>query len=520
MAVTQYIGARYVPLFADPAEWNSTREYEPLTVVLYQGASYTSRQAVPIGIDISNDDFWVRTADYNAQVNQYRQEVQTFDRRITANATAISNEVSARETAISDEVSARTTADTALDARITTNATAISDETLARTNADSALDGRITANATAISDEVSARETADTTLDGKIDAETAARIAEDTSLSDRIEAIEQGGGSFSEIVKRLDMMQLRTGNMVVLGDSYSQDGIENSANAHWCHRIANAYGLDLFNYAIAGAGWGRQSQLISTQQAACAAAMTAQEKENTSLVIAYAGCNDILNGIEPTAIANGITNFCSWATNTFQNAAIMVIPFNFGFGGLTSSIYNTIHNTFLILESGNLHPRVRIVHYAWIWNFAQGGRFRNQVHPNENGYNAISNYIVNAMHGNENVMGPSMHMSYNSGNLSEIILDCTVTNDDVMISGRVKSSVAGTQTNVLFADTTTSAAAASRAEMLLVPLYQGSTRTVVGEIRFLANGSAQVNLNSSYAVNENLWFNIAFKAQNGMAWHS
>ena len=173
-----------------------------------------------------------------------------------------------------------------------------------------------------------------------------------------------------------------------------------------------------------------------------------------------------------------------------------------------------------MLESGDLHPRVRIVHYAWVWNFAQAGRFRNQVHPNENGYNAISNYIVNAMHGNENVIGPSMHMSYNSGNLSEIILDCTVTNDDVMISGHVKSSVAGTQTNTLFADTTTSAAAASRTELLLVPLYQGSTRNVVGEIRFLANGSAQVNLNSSYVTNENLWFNMAFKAQNGMAWHA
>ena len=89
-----------------------------------------------------------------------------------------------------------------------------------------------------------------------------------------------------------------------------------------------------------------------------------------------------------------------------------------------------------------------------------------------------------------------------------------------MISGHGKRSVAGAQSNVLFADSTISAAAASRAELLLVPLYQGSTRNVVGEIRFLANGSAQVNLNSSYVANENLWFNMAFKAQNGMAWHA
>ena len=76
---------RYVPRFADPLEWDSTRTYEALTVVLYQGASYTSRQAVPVGIDIANTEFWALTGNYNAQVEQYRTEVQAYDSRITAN---------------------------------------------------------------------------------------------------------------------------------------------------------------------------------------------------------------------------------------------------------------------------------------------------------------------------------------------------------------------------------------------------------------------------------------------------
>lgn len=74
--VRQYIGARYVPLFADPAEWNNTRAYEPLTIVIHQGNSYTSRQCVPIGIDITNTDYWALTGNYNAQVEAYRQEAQ------------------------------------------------------------------------------------------------------------------------------------------------------------------------------------------------------------------------------------------------------------------------------------------------------------------------------------------------------------------------------------------------------------------------------------------------------------
>ena len=99
MDVRQYIGARYVPLFADPIEWDSTRTYEPLTIVQHQGASYTSRQYVPAGIDIDNETYWALTSNYNAQIELYRQEVQQFDNRITANANAIADEVSAREQA-------------------------------------------------------------------------------------------------------------------------------------------------------------------------------------------------------------------------------------------------------------------------------------------------------------------------------------------------------------------------------------------------------------------------------------
>lgn len=80
--VTQYIGARYVPLFANPPQWTNDRQYEPLTIVLYQGNSFTSMQYVPIGIDINNEEFWAQTGNYNAQVEQYRQEVKEYTKKI------------------------------------------------------------------------------------------------------------------------------------------------------------------------------------------------------------------------------------------------------------------------------------------------------------------------------------------------------------------------------------------------------------------------------------------------------
>lgn len=117
MAVTQYIGARYVPIFADPAEWDNTKAYEPLTIVLYQGNSYTSAQAVPVGIDISNEEFWKLTGNYNAQIEAYRAEVERFDGRITtAQETADSamSTVQAVDAALSTERNERIAADNQL----------------------------------------------------------------------------------------------------------------------------------------------------------------------------------------------------------------------------------------------------------------------------------------------------------------------------------------------------------------------------------------------------------------------
>lgn len=74
----QYIGMRYVPLFGrkdeTSIEWDNTKPYEPLTVVIYQGNSFTSRQYVPAGVDITNEAFWALTFNFNAQVEQYRRE--------------------------------------------------------------------------------------------------------------------------------------------------------------------------------------------------------------------------------------------------------------------------------------------------------------------------------------------------------------------------------------------------------------------------------------------------------------
>ena len=70
-----YVGNRYVPVFANPVEWDNLRSYDPLTIVTYQGTSYTSKKTVPVGIELNNSEYWVATGNYNAQIEEYRKDV-------------------------------------------------------------------------------------------------------------------------------------------------------------------------------------------------------------------------------------------------------------------------------------------------------------------------------------------------------------------------------------------------------------------------------------------------------------
>lgn len=72
----QYIGARYVPKFADPIAWDKANSYEALTIVTYLNNSYTSKKPVPANTEITDTEYWIVTGNYNAQVEEYRQETE------------------------------------------------------------------------------------------------------------------------------------------------------------------------------------------------------------------------------------------------------------------------------------------------------------------------------------------------------------------------------------------------------------------------------------------------------------
>lgn len=91
MATTQYIGARYVPLIY--GDWQANTTYEPLTIVLYNGSSYTSKKVVPpnIGTPDSNPTYWANTGNFNAQVEALRIQVQHLAEEVGGEDDRISN---------------------------------------------------------------------------------------------------------------------------------------------------------------------------------------------------------------------------------------------------------------------------------------------------------------------------------------------------------------------------------------------------------------------------------------------
>ena len=78
----QYVGARYVPKIM--GEWNKALRYEALSVVTYMGNSFTSKVPVPVNVDITNTDYWINTANYNAQVDEYRKDVSNISNKVDA----------------------------------------------------------------------------------------------------------------------------------------------------------------------------------------------------------------------------------------------------------------------------------------------------------------------------------------------------------------------------------------------------------------------------------------------------
>lgn len=78
--LNRIVGARYIPLYM--GEHDPNREYEALSVVTKEGNSYTSRQPVPIGIDVTNTTYWYISGNFNSQLSRVLSQIQNLTDRL------------------------------------------------------------------------------------------------------------------------------------------------------------------------------------------------------------------------------------------------------------------------------------------------------------------------------------------------------------------------------------------------------------------------------------------------------
>ena len=233
---SMYIGARYVPIFADPVEWDDEREYEPLTIVVHNGDCYTSKCYVPKGAQLppypeGQTKYWVKTSDYNYQfadlkktvtdlsrlVEQFQKDNERFTELINGwnekviqwekDMAAWGERLDAVESNVADLTASLNAEIDRAKAAEQANAAAIAQETADRKQAISDLDAAYKAADAA---EAQARAEADTALSNRIttnktdiDAIKAEQVIQNTNIGNNAKNIADNSAEIAKHAARL-----------------------------------------------------------------------------------------------------------------------------------------------------------------------------------------------------------------------------------------------------------------------------------------------------------------------------
>ena len=237
---SMYIGARYVPIFADPVEWDDEREYEPLTIVVHNGDCYTSKCYVPKGAQLppypeGQTKYWVKTSDYNSQfadlkktvtdlsrlVEQFQKDNEHFTELINGwnekviqwekDMAAWGERLDAVESNVADLTASLNAEIDRAKAAEAANAAAIAQETADRKQAISDLDAAYKAADAA---EAQARADADTALSNRItanktdiDAIKAEQVIQNTNIRNNAKNIADNSAEIAKHAARLTSLE-------------------------------------------------------------------------------------------------------------------------------------------------------------------------------------------------------------------------------------------------------------------------------------------------------------------------
>ena len=368
---------RYLTKFADPIQWDDTRQYEHLTVVQYQGATYVSKQLVPVGIPITDTNYWLYWADFNAQVEQYRREVLAFDGRITANTDAN----------VAQDAQLAGTADSGLKSLIQNNSSAINDLGIADAGFTAQLAG-----------------TSDSGLKTLIQENT--DVIEDLADNDEV-FINQLAGTTASGLKSLiesnanDIAALENSvndkdELIFIGDSW---GTQNDGVLP--NHLGKRLNCKVHNYAVSSVGFiqGNSNFQAQAQSAYNDATINASK---VRYIVIVGGTNDFSHGYTSSADINAAINSI---TNTllpkFKKATVHV-AFNVRFKYNTDvwSKLNAQINLWNNVVTNGTNIGTNVIYHPSSSTWFSKAWFQDDlIHLTEAGLKAYALYLSSAISG-------------------------------------------------------------------------------------------------------------------------
>lgn len=392
----EYIGMRYITKFADPIQWDDTRQYEHLTVVQYQGGTYVSKQPVPVGIPITDTNYWLYWADFNAQIEQYRQEVRAMDGRVTQ-AESDAGDALEQVGTVADYVAAIE----AILAGYAEGDTVKGDVSALQTaigNVDAKIgtlpDGE-TDVVSYVGGEVQVINTDLDGIDGRID-----------NINSTLTGFDPQNTVKNYVDTEIASLSTRK-KMLVIGDSLSGSTYV-AANSRWCVLLAARLNADLYVFQANGAGFAEPGVGGKTFQTlvADAHASTQFNDEDIDYVFIFGGTNDISETMLPSGIAGAFDDTLTAARQYFTNAKLYICS--------TTARYDHLK-----LVSANRHGEVYqlkawrnrasfasvgaiLLPLTFVLGFNESyyvGGASDHIHMNASGHQRVANAIWDMMNG-------------------------------------------------------------------------------------------------------------------------
>lgn len=383
------VGPRVTPNFIKEP-WNKLDSYNFLDVVKDgTGASYIAiKPVVPTDTELTDEEFWFKWSDPNAQFNELEEIVKLYDGRISRNASAITEEVARAKAAEQAEEQRATAAERAEEQRATA------------------------AEATKAPNDHASEDTAygigNTVKYGHV------KLAEDTrstsGANDGIAATPSLVHMLTEDVRakldakiatKADRAEFAGKTLLTIGDSIMYGmGTSDPATQSIAAQIAAMLDMTVYNYAENNAGFttdgtgAHKANYLGQLKAAHA------EHPDADVIVIAGGCNDAT--VNTDVYAQAVTAF-KYAHDNFPNAKVFAAPFQYGAckGNDTIANGNDGRNLKVInnISRAALETNTCLISHCWEMMVGQSQLLKDAIHPNADGSRIHAAKIVMGMLG-------------------------------------------------------------------------------------------------------------------------